>query len=1121
MKKNAKFYRKTSRFFKSACLALCLVSFGETAAYAESTYAEQTMLTIRMNNSTVKDVFSYIEHNSEFIFIYHGSNINLNRKVNINVQDEDISAVLNKLFNGTDIEYIINERQIIVRKSDRTRTPVLPAANQKKNMVTGKVTDDQGEPLPGATIIVAGSTRGVTTDLDGSFEIEVTPQDKLVFSYLGMQEQTITVGNQKMIVVKLAQKIDEMEEVTIVAFGKQKKASVIGAITTVSSEELKLPVAKLSTSLAGQLAGIVAMQRTGEPGAGADFWIRGVSSFGANTTPLILVDGIERSMDLVDPEDIATFSILKDATATALYGVRGANGIILITTKRGKEAPPAVNARVEYGVSNPTRMPKLANGEQWMNYYNDISLANGGSLAFQPTTMQKYLSGTDPDFYPVVDWMDMIFKNSSNNLRANVSVTGGGKRVRYYVGGSYYNEGGVFNPADNLRFDPQVKYQKFNFRANVDIDVTNSTELGVSLSNQYEVKRRLGVDMATMYNNAVHVPPTAVVPIYSDGTLSRPDVGANPFMDLNYTGFSQDFWNNAQALISLTQDFSEIITPGLKANVKFSWDARNESTEDKRMSPSTYLATGRDENGNLIFRKNKDGNDYMKLAVSNRGSYSMNLEASGTYERVFGEKHRVGGLFLFTMREYKDNFPGSDYIKAFAQKNIGIAGRATYSFMDKYFAEFNFGYNGSENFAPGKQFGFFPSGAIGYMISNEDFWQPISHVVNLLKFKGSYGEIGNDKIGGNRRFAFNSEMNTSIGGFNFGRDNIRWIAGIATGHPGNPDVSWETAKKSDIGFELGLFNQVKLNVDYFYEKREGIYIQQQSVPSIVGINVTQYVNLGRMKNQGIDMSLEYDKQINKDWYISARGNFTFNRNKRLYDDAPTPVWAYRSTAGFPQDQLRGLISMGLFESEEDLANSPKQTFGETRVGDIKYRDINSDGIIDENDKIAIGYTTIPEINYGFGLSARWKNFDASVFFQGVGNVSRVIGGSNLYGESGSILYYGQIFEDVAENRWNEFTRDPDSKYPRMSMVSNANNSQSSTFWLRDMSFIRLKNAEIGYSLPRELIKKAGLSTLRFYIQGVNLLTFSGFKLWDPELSTNYGNVYPQMRNVTIGMNLNF
>lgn len=991
---------------------------------------------------------------------------------------------------------------------------------QDRILVTGNVIDENGDPLPGATVMVVGSTRGVSTDVDGTFQIEVTKQDKLKVSFLGMEDQEITVGNQKHISVQLISQKNELEEVTVVAYGKQKKESIIGAITTVSSDELKLPVAKLSTALAGQLSGIVAMQRTGEPGAGADFWIRGVSSFGANTKPLILVDGIERTMDLVDPEDIATFSILKDATATALYGVRGANGIVLITTKRGQEGKPSISTRVEYGVSNPIRMADLATAEQWIDYYNDISLEANGRLAFQPLTKQKHVNYTDTDLYPNVDWVNLLFKNSANNMRANVNVTGGGERVRYYVGGSFYSEDGVFNPVKNPQFDPQVNYKKFNFRSNIDIDVTGSTELGISLSTQYEIKNRLGVDMAIIYSNAIRVPPTAIVPVYSDGTLSLPLVGNNPYMDLNQTGYSADFWNNSQSLISLTQDFSNIITPGLKANIKFSWDARNESTEDRRKSPEAYFAEKRDEEGNLIFIKIRDGNDYLSLASSNRGSHSMNLEASLTYEQVFNSIHRVGGLFLFNMREYKDNFPGSNYIAGFPNKYIGTAGRLTYSFMDKYFTEFNFGYNGSENFAPGKQFGFFPSFALGYLISNEDFWEPLRSTIDLLKIRGSYGEIGNDKIGGERRFAFNTEMSPSTTGYDFGRDQYRYIQGVATGHPGNPDVSWEVAKKMDIGIELGFFNQLKFNLDYFDEKREGIYILQQSVPSVVGVNVAQWVNLGRMKNQGFDMSLEYEKRIN-DWFISARGNFTFNRNKKLYDDAPTPLWGYREDVGFPLYQQRGLVAMGLFESEEDIANSPAQTFGPYRVGDIKYRDINGDGIIDTNDEIAIGRTHIPEINYGFGVSVGWKNIDASVFFHGVGNTTRIISGSNLYGESGSILYYGQIYREAAENRWTERNPNPNAEYPRLSMSSNKNNSRYSSFWQRDMSFMRLKNAEIGYTLPKEFVKKASLSSVRFYVQGVNLLTFSKFKLWDPELDTSYGNVYPQMRNISFGLNINF
>ena len=627
-----------------------------------------------------------------------------------------------------------------LRKAAAPIGPLMEYTQQKQSMVHGKVMDANNQPLPGATLLVKGSTRGVTTDIDGSFEIEVSPEDVLIVQFLGMQDQEVKVGNQKTIVVILKEQTDELDEVTVVAYGKQKKASVIGAISTITADEVQVPVAKLSTALAGQMAGIVSIQRNAEPGSGADFWIRGISTFGANNTPLILVDGIERSLDLVDPEDIASLSILKDATATALYGVRGANGIVLITTKRGKEAKPSINAKVEYGFITPTRTPQLASASQWMDYYNDITLEGNGNLAYQPNQYAKYLNGTDPDLYPNVDWWDTIFKNSSNNVRANINVSGGSRNIRYYIAGSFYSENGVFNPADNPQYSPQVGYKKANFRANVDVDITKTTNLALSVSNQYETKNRLGVAVESYYDNLISVPSVAVVPIFSDGSLSRPLVGTNPYLELNHTGYSADFWNNAQSLISIDQDFG-FITEGLKGNVKFSYDARNERTTDKRKSPSTYLALGRDKEGNLILNKNNDGNDYLSIARSNRGSQVWNFETSLTYERLFNDEHRVSGLFLFNMREYTDNFAGN-YIASFPNRNIGIAGRAAYSFRDKYFAEFNFGYNGSENFAPGHRFGFFPSGALGYMISNEEFWEPIADVISLLKFKGSYGQIG-------------------------------------------------------------------------------------------------------------------------------------------------------------------------------------------------------------------------------------------------------------------------------------------------------------------------------------------------------------------------------------------
>ncbi|MDR6806869.1 TonB-linked SusC/RagA family outer membrane protein [Dyadobacter sp. BE34] len=985
--------------------------------------------------------------------------------------------------------------------------------------VTGRVTDEKGEVLPGVNVTVKGTLRGVSADASGNYSLSVpSGQVTLVFSFVGYVSQEVQLGEKKTLDVILRSDNKNLEEVVVVAFGTQRKESIVGAISSVPPNDLKVPVSKLSNALAGQIAGIVSVQGSGEPGSGSSFWIRGISSFGANNTPLILVDGIQRSMDLVDPEDIESFSILKDASATAVYGVRGANGIVLITTKKGKYSDkPTINARFERGFLAPIRLPKLANAEQWMDYYNDISYDANGSIPFPDHIKQKYLSGEDPDLYPNVDWMKTIYKDVTTSNRLNLNVTGGGRIARYYVSGSYYNENGLFNPVVTQSYNPSVKYNKFTFRSNLDVDITKSTELSLSLSNTYENKSRLGVDMATMYNIVMTTPPIAIAPYYSDGSHAQPLVGSNPYYSLNTTGFSQDFWNTAQSLMSLTQDLSEYVVPGLKFNVKFSWDATNESTLDKRKNPATYYATGRDDAGKLILHKNADGSDYLSLARSNRGTKTTNLESSLTYDNAFGD-HRVGGLFLFTRREFTNNFP-TNYILAFPYRNIGIAGRVTYAFKNKLFFDGNFGYNGSENFAPSHRFGFFPSIGLGYNLSKERFFHDLFPAVNLMKFRGSHGYIGNDQIGGDRRFAYNSEMQYS-GSYTFGTTGQKYISGIATGNPGNPNVAWEEAIKTNIGFELGIWDKLKLQIDYFNERRDGIYILQQSVPSVVGINVAQYVNLGKMANRGVDGSIEYS-YVKGDWLLSARGNFSYNRNKVIYNDSPTPIYGYQEVAGQAYNQQFGLVSMGLFKSVEDIERSPVQKFGSVVPGDIKFKDINGDGVVDSYDRVAIGRSTVPELSYGFGLSAKYKQFDLSAFFQGVGNVTRIIGGDPLQGPQGSILVNGQILADAAEKRWSLHNQDPNAEYARMSLAYNENNRQASTFYQRDMSFIRLKNAEIGYTVPKSIVGKAKVSSLRFYAQGVNLFTMSKFKLWDPELNASFGNIYPQMKTVSLGASLNF
>lgn len=1006
------------------------------------------------------------------------------------------------------------------------------AQQEKRFLLSGAVVDESGNGIPGASVAVKGSTRGVTTDVDGSFEFEVSESEVLEFSYLGYQTQEIRVGSRTNVTVQLKPQISELETVTIVAYGKQRKESIVGAINTLSGDELNISTGQLSTNLAGKLAGVVVMQRTGEPGASADFWIRGTSTFGSGgNKPLILVDGIEREMDYVDSDDIATFSILKDAAATALYGVRGANGIVLITTKRGSEMPKnKIDVKAEFGMTQPVKLPELANTSQWLDFFDELYRdAPGGAQTppFNDYERQMYLSGEDPDLYPSVDWMKAMFKNLAMTGRVHANITGGSEKIRHYTSVGWYTEGGIFNVADDRDYNAQLNFNRFNFRSNVDINITRSTTLNLSLSTTYTTRNEPHGSLNDIYAFTMYVTPIATPTIYSNGMLAIPRESSshNPYNDLNYTGYKRTNRMIAQSLLSLTQDFSDYITEGLSANVKFAWDSDNTNMVGRSMSPTVYYASGRDDQGNLLLNPANEGSNHMNLTRSNLGTMTINFEASANYERLFGRDHRVSAMFLFQLRSKTNTVP-SDFYVAFPYRNMGIAGRVTYAFRDKYFTEFNFGYNGSENFAPDKRFGFFPSVAAGYMISNERFWEPIRDKINVLKIRGSYGKIGNDQIGGNRRFVYNTTMNNNANGFHFGTNGPPTPDGVVTGaistdEYANMNVSWEEATKADVGIELGLFNMVRIQADYFNEKREGIFIQRESTPSVAGEIKPQWVNLGRMENQGFDLSLEFDKQVAKDFNLSLRGNFTYARNRRLYDDKPDQIWKYQNLAGFVDNQQMGLIAVGLFESEEDIANWPMQKFGDVRPGDIKYRDINGDGVVDTFDKIAIGYTTMPEINYGFGASMKWRNVDFSVFFNGVAHVSRIISGQNLFGASSNIIRLGQIYADVAENRWTLDNQNPNAPYPRLSMTKVENNQQPSTYWQRDMSFMRLGNAEIGYTLPSRLSKKIGLSAIRLYVQGKNLATFSKFDLWDPELNANYGNQYPAMRTYTFGVNVKF
>ena len=1006
------------------------------------------------------------------------------------------------------------------------------AFGQGRITVTGTVVDEMNLPVIGAGVLVKNTVNGVITDLDGNYSIKLdNPNVVLVFSYLGYATQEINVGSRTEINVQLQPDSEMMDEVVVVGYGVQKKESVVGAISTVNVDNLKVPSAQLSTSLAGQLAGVVAMTRSGEPGqsGAAEFYIRGVSSFQGSTSPLVLVDGIERDLDLVDTDDIESFSILKDASASAVYGVRGANGVILITTKKGKEGRPDIKFRSETGITQSTRRPTFVNSEQWARMYNEAS----GSAFYSDEVLDIYRTHADLDLYPDVNWIGSLFKDFANSQRINASVTGGGEIARYYISGSFYNESSIFRNAGNIYdYDSSINYTKFNFRANVDVNLTPTTILNVNLANIYEKSFAPGQSKDDIWGYTFMTSPNAFPVEYSDGTISAPSAatGYNPWNLLVHSGYQEQFWNSAQSLIGVTQKL-DMLVEGLTANAKFSWDAWNTQTQSRTKEPQQFHATGRDEEGNLIFGAPiYTGSESLSYGASAQSDITTYLEASLTYNHVFAEKHRVGALLLYNHKIRRYAY-GGDASTSLPYKNQGIAGRVTYAYRDKYLFEFNMGYNGSENFASGHRFGFFPAVSAGWLVSEEPFWAPVKPYVSMLKFRGSYGKVGNDQLPGDRWLYLPTIVDGNS--FTMGQNGSNGGGGIAVGRPANLSFSWEEETKLDVGIEMLLFNSLRIQADYFDSHRTGILMQRAGLAGIAGMQNSSklpYANIGETRNRGVDMTLEWNQRFGE-WYLTARGNFTYNKNCLVNNDEPDWQYRYQNRIGKPYGlsaaQPWGLKAIGLFETQEEIDNSPVQTFGEYRVGDIKYQDINGDGIINADDQVYLGYTTLPEITYGFGATASWKGIDLNVFFQGIDHVNFFISGTSLR-PAWANMERSAIQSDVWENGWRtDRTAAENAKalYPRLSLngqAGSSNNSQTSSWWQRNGAFMRLKNVEVGYTLPKKWMTATHVfQSIRVYLSGNNLCTFSDFKLWDPEIGGGDGSKYPPNRVFMIGLNANF
>jgi len=1013
--------------------------------------------------------------------------------------------------------------------------------------VKGRVTDGEGSPLAGATIQIKGSTRGVIADVDGMYVFPDCPiGSTLVVAFLGMQTIEKVYNGESVLNFVMEPKQEELEEVEVVAFAKQKKESVLGAITTVKPTELKIPSSNLTTAFAGRVAGLISYQTTGEPGKdNASFFIRGITTFGAEAKkdPLILIDGIELGPDdlaRLNPDDIASFSIMKDATATALYGARGANGVILVTTKEGREGKVKINARIENSFSSPTKKVEIADPVTYMRMQNEAIKTRDplGLTLYSEEKIVMTERGLYPDIFPAIDWYETMFEDVTTNQRVNISLSGGGNVARYYVAANITKDNGNLKIDKRNNFNSNIKLMKYNFRSNVNINLTETTELIARLSSNFDEYTGPIDGGSGMYKKVMQANPVLFKPYYEPdehfsyakhilfGNYGNAQY-INPYAE-SLKGYRDQSKNSTLVTFELKQNMSEILE-GLTARVMFNMNRYSEYNVTRQYNPFYYSIASYDllKNSYKLQRLNPtEGTEYIDYVPGQRYiNTSMYLEAAAEYNNLFNDIHSLNALLVYTIREEKSGIADNLQL-SLPFRNIGLAGRLAYNYKSKYFTEFNFGYNGSERFYKNNRWGFFPSIGVAWMLSNEPFFESLTDIFPQFKLKATYGLVGNDAIGSSYdRFYYLSQINMNANRpVNWGNQMNYNPGGINIERYANNKIGWETAYKTDIGTEISTKFGLTANIDWFKEKRKNILLSRV-IPSTMGVIPEVKANLGEAKGQGIDTEINYEKIFNNNLWLIGRGTFTYATSEATKWEEPdyskTP---WLSKVGQPLNQTWGYIAERLFIDEREVLNSPTQ-FGKYSAGDIKYRDINNDGKISELDKVPIGFPTVPEINYGFGLSAGYKRMDISFFFQGSARQSFWIDLYNTTPFLDSDANDGRIGQNAvlkayADSYWSESNRDPYALWPRLANYSIENNNQTSTWFMQDASFLRLKSVELGYTIPDKILKKMKMNNLRIYMSGTNLLCWGGFKLWDPEMAGN-GLGYPLQRVINIGLNVGF
>jgi len=1089
---------------------------------------KETSVTATIKTGTLESAIKEIRKVTKVAFAYDKQLLSSYQVGHYSFSRETLEHVLQKLLQDKSLGFEEVNKVVVISRKVLYNPSSMASASRREITVSGVVTDENNKPMNGVTVGINGTSTMTSTDANGRYKLLIENDSAvMVFSYIGYATQEIPVASQHVINVRMKPGMGkDLEEVAVVGFGKQRKISLIGAQSTLNTSELKQPTANISSMLAGRIAGVVSVQRTGEPGkTSADVWIRGISTFGAgnSTNPLILVDGVARDLNNIDPEDVESFTILKDASGTAVYGVRGANGVILLKTKSGKIGKPQVYVDYTEGINTFTKIPEMMDGVSYMRLANEALMTRNQSPIYSDDYIDKTASGLDPLVYPNVDWLDAVLNKTGHIRRANVNASGGVQNAQYYVSLSYYNESSFMKTDDLEKYNSSLQYNRYNFTTNLNLKLTKSTRLDVGLKGYFSVLNGPAQTAQTVFQSAMDAAPVIYPVTYPGGFIPgiSPNGGfRNPYADLTRRGFSKNNTNEINSNLRLTQDL-DIITKGLNITAMAAFDSHNEETITRGKRENTYFI-------NLNNPYNADGslnlnttyvspNPYLDYNRGNSGNRLFYTEGAVNYDRAFG-KHRIGGLALFYASSREDDF-AADYMTSIAERYVGMAARATYSYDDRYFAEFNLGYNGSELFSPAKRYGLFPAAGIGWVASNEKFFDGIRNTINFLKVRYSNGVTGLGSVNDpNLRFLYLDKMADNAPGYSFG--NFNTVSGIGiTRYASN--VSWATSNKQDIGLELKMLNShLSLIVDAFKEHRKGIFLARASNVNFMGLTSQQYGNLGVVDNKGVDATIEYNTKIGI-VSIGLRGNITYNKDVLVQNDMPPQDYPWMNHTGNNILARFGYVADGLFASQQDIDAHPVPGGDKSKIlpGDIKYKDLDGDGKIDYHDVASIGRGDVPSTVYGFGFNIGYRGFNLAIFFQGVANCDRYIGGDAI---SPFTAEQSNVFE-IAKDRWTPDNPRQNAFYPRMAYgnAANFNNYQTSSYWVKDISFLRLKSAQLSYNLPVSFLNRLGVKNAAIYMQGINLLTFSRFKLWDPELNTSNGNTYPNVRTTTLGVNLKF